>query len=201
MKTALFVPGYHPTRVWKDDKFDILRQETLAKNVRLVGASIPWSEHTTSSYTTALNEHMRINDDIRTIVGHSVGTIVALKLAGKRPVDRLLLCFPSALYADDIDQDNRKKLLEVFSPKQIEDFESMDTTTAVDLISNGETKTTVTYGELEREFNPSVYGKTHQLASIIPGATLVEIPGAGHSVRSSSYAEAVGRLLSYKETE
>lgn len=139
-------------------------------------------------------------DNIRTIVGHSIGTIVALKLAGEWPIDQLLLCSPSALYDDDIGPENKENLLEIFTPQQVEAFTVMDTASAAGVLGSGETKTIVTYGEVEREANPGVYRKAHQLAGLIPNTTLVEIAGAEHSIRSPGYAQAVSQLLSAGES-
>lgn len=193
---AFLIPGFNPERTFNDPAFDILRETMKLSGVHLDGVSQPWGEYGINEYGRLACDEMQEITDVDILIGHSVGAIAALAAAEQAPVRHLILCSPSALFAEDsvnLNGDTIDEFIGQGRKKELSEFSSKE---AVRMINMLALPTTVTFGSLEEEVNPRLTARAQQLARDITTSELVVINGAEHSIRHGIYAHELARLTS-----
>jgi pimeloyl-ACP methyl ester carboxylesterase len=122
--------------------------------------------------------------------------LAALSVVGIMPMQHLILCSPSALFAEDISSSLDPLILERIGKERIQELAGFSATEAVSSVNRLEIPTTILFGEKERELHPQLVARSSKLAARIAGATLVEVPGAAHAIGERHYALELARVVS-----
>src|SRR5689334_22816565 len=102
MLHAVFIPGFNPERRFSDEAFNTMRQAADAANCQWHAINDQWQSHTIQSYANAVARMTEAEPYQGLVVGHSVGALVALVVSQLIEVEKLVICSPSALFAEDI---------------------------------------------------------------------------------------------------
>ena len=111
-------------------------------------------------------------------------------------MQHLILCSPSALFAEDIRSHVDPLIRQRIGEKRIHELTTFSAAEAVSSVNRLGIPTTILFGEKERELHPQLVARSGKLAARIAGATLVEVTGAAHSIGERPYALELARIVS-----
>lgn len=120
---------------------------------------------------------------------------MALSAVDAMPVRHLVLCSPSALFAEDIRSNFDSVVGQCIGEERVRELESFSTAEAVSSVNLLKIPATVLFGEREHELHPQVVARSGKLAASIAGATLVEVAGVGHFIGEKPYARELARVV------
>jgi len=187
------MPGFSPDRTFTDPSLDMLKDAMAEHDVLLYGLIEGWSEHGIRSFGEHAIEQHRYNEYDGILIGHSLGALAALSVVGAMPVRHLILCSPSALFAEDIRSNFDPVVGRRIGEKRVQELANFSAAEAVASVNRLGIPTTVLFGERERELYPQVVARSGKLAARIAGATLVEVTGAAHFIGENPYALELAR--------
>jgi pimeloyl-ACP methyl ester carboxylesterase len=195
MSAAFLMPGFSPDRTFTDSSLDVLKDTMAENDVHLYGVPEGWNGHGVRSFGERAIERHRYNEYDGILIGHSLGALAALSVIDAMPVRHLILCSPSALFAEDI-RDNFDPIVgRRIGEKRVQELASFSAADAVASVNRLDIPTTVLFGERERELHPQVVARSGKLAARIAGATLVEVAGAAHFIGEKPYALELARVV------
>lgn len=195
MSAAFFVPGFSPDRTFTDPSLDVLKDTMAEHDVLLYGVAEGWSEHGVQSFGERVIELQKDHKYDGVIIGHSLGAMVALSVVGAIPIQHLVLCSPSALFAEDIRFNFDHSVSHRIGEKRMQELASFSAAEAVSHVNRLGIPTTVLFGERERQLHPQVVARSGKLATRISGAKLVEVAGAAHFIGENPYALELARVV------
>lgn len=193
MIDAFLIPGFNPNRIFADPDFDELRANMHDLGVRLDGVKQPWGDYGLREYGRVASSQMK-RASVDVLIGHSVGAIVALMAVEGMPVHDLMLCSPSALFAEDLATAPDPTATELLGQRRMSELSNFSAEQAATRINRLGLPVKIAIGSFEHQLHPRLVARAVQLASDITTAELVEIPGAKHSIRSNPYARVVAQL-------
>lgn len=196
MPSAFLIPGFSQDRTFADPSLDALKDAMAEYNVQLYGVTDGWSDRGVRSFGERAIEQYRDNPYDGIVIGHSLGALAALSVVDDMPMQHLILCSPSALFAEDIRSNLDPLISQRIGEKRMHELASFSAAEAVSSINRLGIPTTILFGEKERELHPLLVVRSGKLAARIAGATLVEVPGAAHSVGERPYALELARVVS-----
>lgn len=196
MSTAFLVTGFSPDRTFSDSSLDVLKNTMAEYDVVLHGVPEGWSEHSLRSLGGRVVEQYQQHKYDGILIGHSLGALAALSVVDEIPVRHLVLCSPSALFAEDIRSNSDPSVSRRIGEKRMEELASFSAAEAVFSVNRLGIPTTILFGERERELHPQVFARSGKLAASIACATLLEVAGASHFVGEKPYALELARVVS-----
>jgi pimeloyl-ACP methyl ester carboxylesterase len=196
MPAAFLVPGFSPDRTFNDPSLDVLKDTMAEHDVLLYGVTNGWNEHGVRSFGGRAIEQHRYYKYDGILIGHSLGALAALSVVDAMPVRHLILCSPSALFAEDIRSNLNPLVSRRIGEKRVQELASFSAAEAVSSVNRLGIPTTVLFGERERELHPQLVARSGKLAARIAGATLVEVAGAAHFIGENPYALELARVVS-----
>lgn len=196
MSAAFLLPGFSPDRTFTDPSLDLLKEAMVEQDIQLYGVAGGWSEHGVQSFGRCAVEEHRYNKYDGVLIGHSLGALAALSAVDAMPVRHLILCSPSALFAEDIRSNFDPIVGQRIGKKRVQELASFSAAEAVASVNRLEIPTTVLFGQRERELHPQVVARSGKLATRIAGAELVEVAGAAHFIGENPYALQLARVVS-----
>jgi pimeloyl-ACP methyl ester carboxylesterase len=195
MSAAFLVPGFSPDRTFTDSSLDVLKDRMAEHDVTLYGVPEGWNGHGVRSLGERVVEQYQHYEYDGILIGHSLGALAALSTVDAMPVRHLVLCSPSALFAEDISSNFDPLVGRRIGEKRAEELASFSAADAVSSVNRLGIPTTVLFGERERKLHPQVVARSGKLAAGIAGATLVEVAGAAHFIGEDSYAREMARVV------
>lgn len=196
MSAAFLVPGFSPDRTFTDPSLDVLKDTMAEHGVLLHGVTDSWSEYGVRSFgERAIEQHRYYRYD-GILIGHSLGALAALSVVDAMPVRHLVLCSPSALFAEDIRSNLDPLIGRRIGETRVQELASFLAAEVVSSVNQLGTPTTVLFGERERELHPQLVARCGKLAARIEGATLIEVAGAAHSIGENPYALELAQVVS-----
>ncbi len=151
---------------------------------------IGWRRKTHSEYCAEFKEfYLRNKGDENLVIGNSFGAAVAYMTAPELKPDWLLVGSLSPFFAEDVGTFPGKRALWRFGKRRMADFNSYS---AHDIASklNGN-RTVYLYGEKEKTDIPHLVARVVDSHKLTPGSQLVEIPDAGHKMRTPEYVDGI----------
>ena len=194
MSAAFLMPGFSPDRTFTDPSLDVLKDAMAEQGVLLYGVPEGWNGHGVRSFGERAIEQYPYNEYDGILIGHSLGALAALGVVDAMPVRHLMLCSPSALFAEDIRDDFDPVVGRRIGEKRVQELASFSAANAVASVNRLGIPTTVLFGGRERELHPQVVTRSGKLAAEIAGATLVEVAGAAHFIGEKPYALELARV-------
>lgn len=196
MSAAFLIPGFSPDRTFTDPSLDLLKDTMTEHDVSLHGVAEGWSEHGVRGLGERALEECQDYEYDGILIGHSLGALAALSVIDAMPARHLILCSPSALFAEDIRDNFDPVVGRRIGEKRMQELASFSATEAVASVNRLGIPTTVLFGERERDLHPQVVARSSEFAVRIVGATLVEVRGAAHFVGENPYARELARVVS-----
>lgn len=195
MPAAFLLPGFSPDRTFTDPSLDLLKDTMAEHDVLLHGVAEGWNGHGVRSLgERAIEEHRNYEYD-GILIGHSLGALAALSVVDATPLRHLVLCSPSALFAEDIHSNFDPVVGLRIGEERVRELTSFSAAEAVSSVNRLGIPTTVLFGERERELHPQVVARSGKLAARIGGATLLEVAGAAHFIGENPYARELARVV------
>jgi pimeloyl-ACP methyl ester carboxylesterase len=195
MSAAFLIPGFSPDRTFIDPSLDVLKDTMAEHDVVLYGVPEGWNGHGVRSLgERAIEQHQQYEYD-GILIGHSLGALAALSTVDAMPVRHLVLCSPSALFAEDIRSNLDPVVSHRIGEERMQELASFSAADAVSSVNRLGIPTTVLFGERERELHPQVAARSGKLAGRIAGAILLEVAGAAHFVGENPYALELARVV------
>ncbi len=195
MSAAFLVPGFSPDRTFTDPSLDVLKDAMAEHDVALYGIPEGWSGHSVRSLGQRVIELHQDHEYDGILIGHSLGALAALSTVDAMPVRHLVLCSPSALFAEDIRFNFDPVVGRRIGEERVRELASFSAAEAVSSVNRLEIPTTVLFGERERELHPQVVARSGKIAAGIVGATLLEVAGAAHFIGEHPYAIELARVV------
>jgi pimeloyl-ACP methyl ester carboxylesterase len=195
MSAAFLVPGFSPDRTFTDANLDLLKDAMAEHDVLLYGVPEGWSEHSVRSFGERVIEEHRYHTYDGILIGHSLGALAALSAVDAMHVRHLVLCSPSALFAEDVRSNLNPLVSRRIGEKRVQELADFSAAEAVSSVNRLGIPTTVLFGERERELHPQLVARSGKLAARIAGATLVEVAGAAHFIGENPYALELARVV------
>ncbi len=195
MISAFLIPGFNQYRSFDHSDFDVLRETMLQHDISVAGMVDAWQDYGIREYGQLANAQIEQLQTVDVIIGHSLGAIAALASIEDAGVDNLFLCSPSALFAEDADMLKRPETISFIGRKRVDELSQIDTEQTANKVSSLGIYTTVTYGSNEKILNPALVHRAHALSDKMVSSQILEINGAGHSIRDGIYARTIARLI------
>lgn len=196
MPAAFLLQGFSPDRTFTDPSLDVLKDTMAEHDVLLHGVTDGWSEHGVQSFGKLAIEQYQSYEHNGILIGHSLGALVALSVIDAMPVRHLVLCSPSALFAEDIRSNLDPLVSRRVGEKRMRELASFSAADAVSSVNRLGIPTTVLFGERERELHPQIVARSSKLATEITDATLIAVADAAHFVGEKPYAIELARVVS-----
>lgn len=195
MSAAFLIPGFSPDRTFTDSSLDVLKETMVEHDILLSGVTDGWSGHSVRSFgECAIEQHQYCEYD-GILIGHSLGALAALSIVDTMPVRHLILCSPSALFAEDIHSNFDPAVGRRIGEKRVQELASFSAAEAVTSVNRLGIPTTVLFGERERDLHPQVVSRSEKLAARIADAALIEVAGAAHFIGENPYALELARVV------
>lgn len=195
MSAAFLVPGFSPDRTFTDPSLDVLKDAMAEHDVALYGVPEGWNGHGVQSLGQRVIELYQDHEYDGILIGHSLGALAVLSAVDAMPVRHLVLCSPSALFAEDIRSNFDPVVGGRIGEERVRELASFSAAEAVSSVNRLGILTTVLFGERERELHPWVVARSGKLATRIAGATLLEVAGAAHFVDENPYAQELAQVV------
>jgi predicted esterase len=162
--------------------------------VNLNGIDEPWADYSISEYgRLACAQKELASADV--LIGHSVGAIAALSVVQKLPIRRLLLCSPSALFAEDIAELTDSSAADFLGEKRYNELSRLSSYKLAEEVNQLGHDTVITIGSKEYHRNLNLVQRAKQLSESIHSSRFIEISGAEHSIRDDVYASEISRIV------
>ncbi len=152
MPAAFLLQGFSPDRTFTDSSLDVLKDTMTEHGILLNGVTDGWGEHGVQSFGRLAIEQHQYSEYDGVLIGHSLGALAALSVVGAMPVRHLVLCSPSALFAEDIRSDLDPVVSRRLGEKRIQELADFSAVDAVSSVNQLRIPTTILFGEREREF-------------------------------------------------
>lgn len=188
MKTALILTGKHNVT---DEKYQgIIKAFEDSGWDKVILYEPNWDKHTVKELVDDFTNFVPVDSQPLTLLGFSLGAMIALIASGTLDVDNLLLCSPSGYFreyeplltADDLN----------FARKHLNDFKSYS---AVDMINKTKAKRGhIIAGEKELAEWPD-FKKWVDDLKLQTGWDYTELADVGHEIEAVGYQEAITSLL------
>lgn len=195
MSAAFLVPGFSPDRTFTDPSLDVLKDAMAEHDVELYGVPEGWNGHGVRSLGQRVIELHQDHEYDGILIGHSLGALAVLSAVDAMPVRHLVLCSPSALFAEDIRSNLDPAVSRRIGEERVRELASFSAAEAVSSVNRLGIPTTVLFGERERELHPQVVARSGKLAAGIVGATLLEVAGAAHFIGEHPYAIEIAQVV------
>lgn len=196
MISAFLIPGFNQYRSFEHSDFDVLKETMLQHDISLAGMADTWQSYGVREYGQLASAQLEQLKNIDVLIGHSLGAIAALASIEDAGVDNLILCSPSALFAEDADILNKPETVSFIGQKRVDELLQIGTEQTTDKVNGLRIRATITYGSNEKILNPALVHRAHALSDRIASSEVLIINGAGHSIRDGIYARAIARLIS-----
>lgn len=196
MPAAFLLQGFSPDRTFNDPSLDVLKDTMAEHDILLHGVTDGWGEHGVQSFGKLAIEQYQSYEHNGILIGHSLGALVALSVIDAIPVRHLVLCSPSALFAEDIRSDLDPLVSRRIGEKRIQELTNFSAADAAFSVNQLGIPTTILFGEKERELHPQIVARSGKLATEIAGATLIAVADAAHFVGEKPYAIELARVVS-----
>lgn len=196
MKAAFLIPGFSPDLTFDNPSMDLLRDVMFTQGISLRGVKNSWGEHNVQDFGLLAIEQFRQYEHDGVLIGHSLGALAALKVIDIAPVQHLVLCSTSALFAEDIRENVNPAVAGRIGHARVQELSEFSAEDAVGVVNGLDIPTTVMFGENEHETNPYLVARCSQLATDIINAELIEVTGAGHTIGCDPYASELARVVS-----
>jgi len=198
-KTVFILRGFKLNTTASDPDYQEIRNVVEPKGYRIAPVKITWNRKSVSDFAkqfTKLYEQEKSEYNI--VIGGSLGAMAALASTPLTAPNELVLCSLSALFQEDLaryDAIYTKHLLYWLGKRRLEDFETLSADKLADQINEMNIKTTLTYGEIEKQMYPQLVARVRNTAAKIHNSKLVEIPNAGHRMHEPEYIAGLRQLL------
>ena len=196
MINAFLVPGFHPTRSFMSTDFDLLREHMEEQSIELHGVSSTWGNYGIAEYGHLACSQIEKKSNIDVVIGHSLGAIALLSVVKELRTSHVIMCSPSALFMEDIMDEFNAPAAQFLGKKRYDELSSISSKRIAQEMGSLNIQSVVTVGSLEYERNINLVLRAQQLAQDSPSKAYVEIEGAEHSIRESTYAAALSRIVS-----
>ncbi len=188
MKNVFMLQGFSKDLAFDDPSLDLLREAMAEHDIQLHGVENGWKDYGIRSFGMRAVEQYHDYPYKGILIGHSLGALAALSVLEFMPVRHLVLCSPSALFSEDIKSGLDPLVAVRIGKKRIQELSSFSVAEAVSSVNRLGMPTTIMFGERERVLHPRLVSRSCELADKIVNATLLEVPGAGHSIGENPYA-------------
>ena len=196
MNAAFLIPGFSPDLTFESSTLDPLREAMRKQGVVLHGVSDAWGDYSVQDFGQLAVEQSRRCKYDGILIGHSLGALALLKVIDSAPIEHLVLCSTSALFAEDIRDNLNPVVAERIGDARVQELSDFSMLDAVALVNSLGIPTTVMFGEKERENNPFLVARSNKLADNIVNADVIEVDGAGHKIGCDPYANELARVVS-----
>lgn len=133
--------------------------------------------------------------DYNVVVGNSFGAVAALVTAPTLTPDELYLCSLSPFFKEDRGKMPDDYAIKRFGVRRANDLWNTSFDYIASKIDSHKTKTTVVYGEREKDRYPVLVERNRTATKIIEDARLYELPGAPHSIADETYTRELLKLF------
>lgn len=198
VKTAFLLRGFTLNATTLDADFQQVRDAVASKGYRIVPVPITWNRKTISQFVeqfVAVYEKEKSEHD--TVIGGSLGAMAAFVAAPYFKPNELILCSLSPFFKEDIaayDAAYVNSCRKWFGERRWRDCQNISADQVADQVKKTATKTTMLYGELEKELYPQLVSRVKATATRL-SARLVEVPNCGHKMRTPEYIAGLRDVL------
>ncbi len=197
MTTVFIIAGFDLHNTAATDKYIVLENGLKNKGYGIVASDISWKKKTATQYAKEFvdfyNKH---SSEKNIVIGNSFGAVVAFISAPETKPDKLYLCSLSPFFKEDRGKRLDSYGIDIFGKRRMEDLWSISVRDMEAKINIANVKTTVTYGEKERQTSPTLVARCKDTAKHIKLSQLIEIPNAPHSMADERYSETLIDLIS-----
>ncbi len=188
MKTAIVLAGRH--EITKDRYRPIVKefQENGWENVIFYEPN--WQTNSVEGLVSDFVASLPEDNEPLTLLGFSLGAMIALITTTKIAVDNLILCSPSGYFTEYdamLTRDDR-----VWANENLKDFR--DFSAAETLNSANIFRGVIVAGKTELEQWPDFRQWVNDLKSQT-GWQYIELPGTGHEIEASIYQESIKKII------
>jgi pimeloyl-ACP methyl ester carboxylesterase len=195
MLAAFLIPGFSQDQAFNNPKLDLLKSNMAQHDILLNSIADGWNEDGIHRYgERAVEQHQYFKYD-GILIGHSLGALAALSVIDQMPVRHLILCSPSALFAEDIPHNLDPLVNRRLGARRVQELTRFSALKAVSSVNELRIPTTILFGEKERELHPLLVARSRKLAAQIARATLIEVANAEHSIHEIGYASELARVV------
>jgi pimeloyl-ACP methyl ester carboxylesterase len=167
-----------------------------AKGYRVVPVTVSWNRTVMSDFVEQfVRFYHQHKGSYNVVIGNSFGAYAAFMAAPRLKPDEIVLCSLSPYFTEDLHQYKDSYVIRLFGKRRLKDFKTISANKIASEINKKHIKATLLYGQKEQRYYPNLVARVKQTAAQLNNSKLIEVPGAGHSMRGPAYIKGLEAAL------